>query len=237
MEKLANIFMIKLQKIILILIVSISFLSCEKKLSNYGKQEKVLLDVFAEIVDSTYIDRRIYCSFPEQGKPIYDKKGKWIGLDSTGQHKRDLEYEIKREKIKNDKTKLVIAIDKKQQRNRKEDYLMFIKHFKNIKIGNNEYDANETHEINLSKFPKSNKFEFKYLDEFPNEYKIWEKEYPFEFGSIILFSKTRFDSTNNFGFLTVFVGCGERCGVGYIIFIKKVNEKWKVDKIKQTSIS
>lgn len=84
--------------------------ACEKKISNAEFEQNVFDEVFPILVDSTIIDQRLYTFFPERGKPIYDKNGKWIGLDSTGQHKRDLEYDIKRALIEKDTLNRVIAI-------------------------------------------------------------------------------------------------------------------------------
>jgi len=92
------------------LIITIIFFGCNKKSTEKEFEQSVFDKLFITIVDSTYIDQRLYTCFPEQGEPIYDKNGKWIGLDSVGQHQRDLECEIKRATLKKDTLDLVIAL-------------------------------------------------------------------------------------------------------------------------------
>ena len=96
-------------------LVSITFLllvfcSCIINLSPEEFEQKIFDELFISIVDSTYVDQRLYTCFPEKGEEIYNKKGKWIGFDTVGQYQRDLECEIKRSDLTIDTLNLVIAI-------------------------------------------------------------------------------------------------------------------------------
>ncbi|MGV8992704.1 MAG: hypothetical protein ACOH1O_01280 [Flavobacterium sp.] len=72
------------------------FCSYTSKLSPEEFEQKIFDELFISIVDSTYIDQRLYTCFPEMGEVLYNKKGKRIGFDTVGQYQRDLECEIKR---------------------------------------------------------------------------------------------------------------------------------------------
>jgi hypothetical protein len=220
------------------LILTITTLACKNGISDEELQQEVVKDVFLEIIDSTYIDRRIYTLFPENGKSIYDKNGKWLKYDSVSQHLNDLKWESKIEKIKKNTSKLVIGIVRNNWDLEENDYQLFYKHFKNLEKGGAIQNKNSIiFPIDLNKITKNNKFIFKNNSEFPNSYEIWQKKYPFQFGSIITCSNACFDISKKHGFINVGVTCGGLCGRGYLIFIKKINGKWKIDKIEETWIA
>lgn len=195
----------------ILLILTFVFFGCEKKTTDEEFEQYVFDDLFITIIDSTNIDQRLYTCFPEQGKPIYDKNGKWIGLDSVGQHQRDLECEIKRSALKKDTLNLVIAIE-------------------------NEGLFNE--KTNLSKYNNS-KFIFRHLSELPRgkdlEYTTWKTEN--KFAGVMSFSRIKFDAKKESGSLDVGYRCGGKCGLGYSVYIKKVKNKWVIIKVEETWIS
>lgn len=195
---------------IIITILTFTFFGCEKKVSEAEFEQNVFDELFIKIVDSTYKDKRLYTCFPEQGNPIYDKNGKWIGLDSTGQKQRDKECEIKRTALKKDTLNLIIA------------------------VGNNGIIKSKT---NIEKY-NNKKFIFKHFDELPKveEYKNWETKYP-KFAGTMSFSHIKFDAKKESGVLNVSYSCGEKCGLGYSVLIKKLKDKWIIVKIEETWIS
>lgn len=188
------------------------FNGCEKKMTDVEFEQSVFDEIFLKIVDSTYIDQRIYSSFPDQGKPIYDKNGKWIGLDTVGQYQRDIKHQKEIAKFKKDTLGLVIAIENKGL-------------------------INEN--TNLDKY-KSSKFIFKHLSEIPRdhnlEYSKWKTKYA-KFAGAMMFSNIIFDAKKSSGVIDVSYSCGGKCGQGFIVTIKKVNKKWMVSKIQEAWIS
>jgi hypothetical protein len=122
-----------------------------KKTSESETEQEIFDKLFLKVVDSTYKDKRLYTCFPEMGKPIYDKSGKWIGLDTVGQHGRDLQCKFKREALKKDTLGLVIALFEK-------GYI--------------------SKSFNLEKY-NSAKFSFRHFDELTDDrlhdYSNWEK--------------------------------------------------------------
>lgn len=195
---------------IIITILTFILFGCEKKVSEAEFEQSVFDEVFIKIVDLTYKDKRLYTCFPEQGKPMYDKNGKWIGLDSTGQKQRDKECEIKRTALKKDTLNLVIA------------------------VGNDGVINSKT---NVEKY-SNKKFIFKHFDELPKveEYKNWETKYP-KFAGAMSFSHIKFDAKKESGVLNVSYSCGGKCGLGYSVLIKKLKDKWIIAKIEETWIS
>lgn len=202
----------RLIKETILFLSTLAFLGCDRKITSEEFEQDVFDKLFIAIVDSTYIDQRLYTCFPEQGKPIYDEKGKWIGLDSVGQHRRDLECEVKRSKLKKDTLNLIIVIE-------------------------NGGLINEKTDLNQYKTPK---FTFKHLSEHPRgrdlEYKNWKANYP-KFAGVMSFSHVKFNSEKTSGSLEVSYSCGGKCGLGYSVYIRKVNDKWVIVKVDKTWIS
>lgn len=92
--------------------------------------------------------------------------------------------------------------------------------------------------FNLEKF-KSQKFVFKELSEIKSkeiDYEKWGKKYS-KFAGVMSFSKITFGQNHENGKLTVSYSCGEKCGVGYEVYIKKEKQNWIIIKVERTWIS
>ena len=90
----------KLSKPIFIILVFLSSFGCKKKEMPESEFEKeVLNNVFVEIVDSIYMDRRIISPPPP---PRFNEKTNKV--DTTGHYIELKEYWHYRDSIKNDKT-------------------------------------------------------------------------------------------------------------------------------------
>lgn len=191
-------------------IIAFILFSCEKKITDEQFEQNVLSEIFLKVVDSTYKDKRLYTCFPKQGKNIYDQNGKWIGQDTTGQHQRDIDCELKREALKKDTLNLIIA------------------------VGNDGIINDNT---GLQKY-NSQKFTFKHLSELPKveDYENWETKYS-KFAGAMFFSNIKFDNIKETGTLFVGYACGGKCGISYTVYIKKVKEKWTIYKVERTGIS
>ncbi|PAM94007.1 hypothetical protein B4N84_13050 [Flavobacterium sp. IR1] len=183
-------------------------LGCEQKKDDKQFEQKVLDEIFVEVVNSTYRDKRLYTCFPDLGKDIYDEFGEWIKKDTTGQHKRDLDCELKREAFKKDTLNLVIA------------------------VGNDGLinDSTEVQKYNTKKFI------FKHLSELPKdiEFRNWERKYD-KFAGAVYLSTIKFNSIKESGILSVDYACGGKCGLSYNVYIKKVNDKWIISKVQHTA--
>lgn len=85
--------------------------------------------------------------------------------------------------------------------------------------------------LNLSQIGNRENFTLKYYSEFPSGYKIWEREnYDFHFLGVLEISRIYFDNKKQFGLLYSSYSCGRLCGEGAIICIRKIGNKWIVEK-------
>lgn len=205
-----------MKQIVSITILLLLFCGCISNLSPEESEQKVFDELFITIVDSTYRDQRLYTCFPEKGKMLYDKNGKRKGFDTIGQYQRDLECEVRRSALKSDTLNLVIAIE-------------------------NQGPINE--ETNLAIY-KNSKFILKHLSEHLSEhlrgadleYTEWKNSYK-KFAGVMSFSHIKFDDNRETGIIEVGYSCGGKCGLGYLVYLKKSEGKWIISKVEETWIS
>ncbi|REG88558.1 hypothetical protein C8P67_1332 [Flavobacterium aquicola] len=150
-------------------------------------EQNVFKQVFINIVDSTYTDKRIYTRIP------------------TKAEENDPKFIAERDSIKKDTLDLIVAVDRR-------------------------FGAVE--KLNTKKFI------FKDFKELPNveNYTNWTEKYK-KFIGVMSFSYITFDKAKENGSLEVSYRCGVNCGLGYKVYLKKINAKWKVVKIEDTWIS
>lgn len=226
-----------------LLIVIILFCSCKKKITDLEFEKNVMTEIFPSLIDSTCIDTRLYTNFPpEYGESIYDKTGHYIGVDSTKatkeQKQKLAEWKINTEKIKSDTSKIIIAFDPVLKDNNEDLTEDLKKHFKNAQIFTSKEKKETEYTFDFKNIKLNNKFELKNVSQFPKEKDlIWLIKYDFVFSGVVFFSRIQFDKNKQFGILDSGFICGGRCGKGYRIYIKKINQKWIIDKVEDTWIA
>ncbi len=125
-----------------------------------------------------------------------------------------------------------------------EDQLSFKKYYKNISLNIDSSYATKTKygiikikNLNSHKLSfklSSKKFDFIFSSEIEN---LKDKDI-FFCGELEL-SNIKLDNSKKFGLFSVSYSCCEdnKCGSGWTIYLKKINEKWKIDKIIPTWVS
>ncbi len=224
-------------KIIISTVILTFLISCKKQ-SPLDFEKEVMAEIFDDVIDSLAFDRRIAKLMYEYpfGEPVYDSKGNYLYSDSTAVINERAENRIKIEEVKRDTLNLFLAIKDSTYKIKDDDVIDFKNHFKNI-IVEKEASDSSYFRLELKKYYKGKKFKYKYLSEFPDRDTIWTTNYKFEFAGIMMFSKIKFDKTRNYGVLKGGGLLGRLNGQGFIIFIKQVNKKWIIDKIKPTWVS
>lgn len=221
-------------EITFILIISFTIFSCEKKNSNLEIEKEIINNLFVEIVDSIHKDPRIYLTFPPFPDIIYDEKGNQIGVDSTRYKTEIIKYNHKEELRKKDTSKLVIGVSEKIYKPSKYEYETIQSYFKTLKLQIDTTNNPIETRIDIENFKNNNKFRFKYLSEFSEGANILNNDGTFKFSGGIAFSKIIFNERKQIGILCGNYLCEPRCGIGYLIIIEKINNKWKIKKIEQT---
>ncbi len=198
-----------------------------------------MTEILPDLIDSTCIDSRILFNIPPKyGHFIYDDKGRYLKTDSskaTFEEKRALlAWKRRNWQIEKDTSKIIIGFDSKIKF-RNDDFTEdFEKHFKGSKLHKLKKEDCLDYKIDIEKIKLKSKFKLMDLSKFPERDKIWETKYNFNFSGVVFFNKIQFDTSKKYGILDGGFLCGVKCGQGYRIYIKKVNSKWKIDKVDRT---
>jgi hypothetical protein len=98
-----------IKRTLLLIPIFLLLINCKKKHSELEFEKSVVYEIFPALMDSLHYDLRLYP--PPPPKAIYDKQGKYIGIDTTGTEQVIAEYNKRRAELKADSVKLVIAIN------------------------------------------------------------------------------------------------------------------------------
>jgi len=92
--------------------------------------------------------------------------------------------------------------------------------------------ASTSRYLDLSKIENTGVFKLKYTSEFPQEREIfWKKEnYDFYLSGVIGISRIYFDSSRQFGVIYCYGLCNPLWGSGQFVFIRKIDDKWVIEK-------
>ncbi|WP_446053157.1 hypothetical protein [Zobellia laminariae] len=217
----------------LIIAIFLLLISCGKKQTDLEFEKSVANEIFPALLDSVFQDTRL------APPPPPPPNSEWS--DATAikwdESKMIAEYEKRKVELEKDTTKLVIAIvDSTYQINQraKKELIDF---YKDYEIELDTLNIIKSYKINLTDLKHADKFKLKYRSELPATSKVWKGDYDFHLSGITGFSRIQFDRTKNYGVLISGFGCGRLCGFSGLVFIRKINGKWIIDKIKVTGIS
>lgn len=197
------------------------FQGCKSKNADLEFEQHVFNQVWIQVTDSTYRDKRIY-TFPcEKSTGIIDT-GDLFEFDNP-ECNRQLAL------LRKDTTGLVLAVQDSVQYIAQEDQKYFSGPFKMLDSRRYSIDIGSN---------KKRKFVFRYKSELePDmEFQNWASKYP-KFGGAMSYSKIYFDLKRANGVMEVSYHCGSKCGLGYLVYITKVKGKWRVKQVVDTWIS
>lgn len=211
----------KLFLTIIILLIEFQF-SFENKIDDLQFEKNVLNEVFEEIADSIYRDRRVMLPPPMPRIDFKTNKKDTIGFDN-----RLNEYYCFQDSIKKDTTRILLAVYDSVKTSKK-----------------NSFKKSETNYVNdykldLTLFKNNKKFNFKSSSLFPDQL-VWDIN---DFKSslpvgVIYLCRIQFNDQKDKGTLEAASTCGGgKCGQGYLITIENKSGHWKVSKVVETWIS
>lgn len=218
-------------------------MSCQKKMSDLEFEKNVMTEIFPDLIDSICFDYRTVLNPPPiYGLLTYDENGHRISVDSTismeEQKQRMAKWKHNQEAIEKDTSKLIVAFNPKIEKTSKDLKEYLEEHFKVTEVFYPKIEGDSTYTIDFKNIPLKGKFQLRNISEFPKDrHEFWRKKYNFIFSGVIYFTGIQFDKSRKFGVLNGSFSCGRHCGIGLRIYIKKVNSKWIIDKIDNTSVS
>ncbi|WP_290291844.1 hypothetical protein [Lutimonas halocynthiae] len=191
-------------------------------------------DIFLALVDSLHTEIRVGFRPPpplSNGIVMNDSIKK---SHSQILKKTLLEYRRNLDSVRNDTSKLNIAIHDTVYDARKRNLLNYLKSKKYKEYEWDTENGSAIYRIDLSDFQENKLFRFKYGSELPLDQNQWHKLGIYE---LIGFSTIVFDTAKTYGAMNAWSYCGRLCGSGFLVFLKKEKGKWLIDKVELTSVS
>ena len=197
----------KTKNILIFLFLSFHLFGCGQEKIDYKFEQEVFIELLPKIVDSMFVDIR---PTPPPPKEIRNEKDLKLKVKKWKEYKTS--YYKKIPKYNNEFT---IAIVEN------------IESFANI----------PSTKIDFKKIQNTKKFIFKPRTEFPSSMDIWKENLKYNFAGIFSFSRIEFNDDKLIGELWVSYSCGGLCGQGGIVYIKKYNGNWEIEKIEILEVS
>lgn len=226
-------------KILLIGLLTI-ICSCNNLIDKELEQE---IEVINEIMPSltNYIPiYKLHPTPPLPPRPILNEYGEIIEMDTVELEKQLKIYNEAVKKIQHISTIYIalfdtltnnstIRIDSSFVETDDPEYSLIIR-----KIIDNK---KEVKKIDVGKIMDFDNYSFKNLSEFPLGEEIFKKNYDFNFGGIITFSRIYFNETYSKATLYCTYDCGRNCFTGNLLFLENINNKWTIKEVRTIRMS
>jgi len=195
-------------KNILIFLFSLFYLfGCGQEKINPNFEQDVFIELLPKIADSMFVDIR---PIPPPPKEIRNEKDQKLKLKKWKEYKTSYFKNIPKYN-----TEFTIAIEEKIEKR---------KNIPSIKV-------------DFEKVKNTKKFIFKPRKKFPLGIEIYKERLKYNFAGVFSFSRIEFDKEKLNGKLWVSYGCGGLCGQEGVVYIKKNNNKWEIEKIEILEVS
>ena len=220
-----------MKKCFIIMLLLIGVQSCRTDRTD-GYEMKVFNEIFDDLVE--VMGALSSFEIPPPPMPFLDNNNP-IAYDTVGYDKKIAEIERKNRKMR-DTTFVIVVFDTLFtccNLNLDVEYigkqLMEPGYIEALNSMNKH--SIQSRSLNLSEIENRKRFILKYTSEFPEGFKIWEREnYNFLFSGILRMSRIYFDKEKRVGLFYCSYACGRLCGEETIICIRKVNKKWIIEK-------
>jgi len=224
----------KLQKITTFLFLIILISSCDNKKSELEFEKNVMLEIYPNLIDSIWIYKRITNTFRNEK---FDTNNKFIGYQPKDEKKLKEIYNKELNVIKKDSAKIFVVIIDKILKTNPNSKIELQRHFKNAILDTNSSIDTLEYSINQKDISSIKNLKVKFISKFKINERVWENNYRYSIYGVVDFSRIQFDTEKKYGILTSSVICGGLCGTGFRIFIKKIKNKWIVEKVEEAWIS
>ncbi|MEN2402895.1 hypothetical protein GKZ90_0024120 [Flavobacterium sp. MC2016-06] len=189
-------------------------ISCDNKTASLQFEKEVMYEIYPALIDSIWVNNGVFNTVIFQ-KPNVDKKQFEI-------------FKTERRKALKKEYNQKLAVYKKSG-----NIVQFIIFDSITSFGKTKY------KIDSKQIDSYKTFKIKYVSKIPRGVDLRKLLNAFgnSLPGIIHFSGIKFDSEKKYGTLTAGILCGEMCDYGYRIYIKKVKNKWVIDKIEDAWIA
>lgn len=190
-------------------------ISCNNEEREVAYEQKVMNELFVEMVRRIHKDPSIYLKGP--------------GSEKERQNEQKL--------TRKDTSKLVVAVSDLISPPDKMDIPDILDFCKKEGIKVTLPAPAKSYKIKLQLFRDNPWYHFRYLSEFPEKGNFVKPDGTFSYDGGIAFSRIQFDKDKQFGILAGTYVCQPKCGIGYVIVLRRYGNRWKIDKVIGTWVS
>lgn len=209
----------------LLFISLIILTSCNKKKTDLQFEKNVMYEVYPALIDSLWVNAMLtYVPPPPPGIDTSEYKLN-RRTESNKRFNKEL-AEFKKKKFPVD----LVFLDKTVVRDNSKELL---EHFKDAEISENKIFDTIDYKFDRKKLDSYKAFKLHYVSKIyrRNEVKIYNN-CCYSIRGVLVLSRIQFDDEKKYGILTAGIECGGMCSYGYRIYIKKIKNKWVIDKIE-----
>lgn len=219
----------KLFKTAILLFLLTSIISCKNTEKDLQFEKDVLYEVYPALIDSVWVNAVL--TYVPPAPPGVDPSE--YKLNRRNESNKRFNKELAEFKQKKFPVDLVFFDEVVIRDNSKE----LQKHFKDAIISKDNVTDTLEYKLDRKKLDTYTAFHLKYVSRIPrgNDRRFYN-ECCYSVRGIIILSRIQFDDEKKYGVLTAGIECGGMCGYGYLIYIKKVKDKWVIDKIEDAWI-
>lgn len=199
--------------------------SCNNKEKDLQFEKEVFYEVYPALIDSVWVNAvRTYVPPAPPGIDPSEYK-----LNRRNESNKRFNKELAEFKQKKFPVDLVFFDELAVRDNSKE----LQEHFKDAVISQDNVTDTLDFKLDRKKLDAYTAFHLKYVSRIPrgNDRKFYN-ECCYSVRGIVILSRIQFDDEKKYGVLNAGIECGAMCGYGYLIYIKKVDDKWVIDKIE-----
>jgi hypothetical protein len=210
---------------VLFLISGTILTSCNNKEKDLQFEKEVFYEVYPALIDSVWVNA-VLTYVPPAPPGINPSEYK---LNRRNESNKRFNKELAEFKQKKFPVDLVFFDELAVGDNSKE----LQKHFKDAVISKDNVADTLEFKLDRKKLNSYTAFHLKYVSRIPrgNDRKFYN-ECCYSVRGILILSRIQFDDDKKYGVLSAGIECGAMCGYGYLIYIKKVDDKWVIDKIE-----
>lgn len=215
---------------VLLLISGIILTSCDKKEKDLQFEKDAMYELYPALIDSVWVNA-VLTYVPPPPPEVDPSEYKLNRRNESNQRFNKELTEFKKKKIPVD----LVFFDKVVVRDNSKELQ---EHFKDAVLSKDNVTDTLEYKLDRKKLDAYQAFHLKYVPRIPRgNDRIFYNECCYTVRGIIILSRIQFDSEKKYGVLTAGIECGGMCGFGYRIYIKKVKDKWVIDKIEDAWIA
>ncbi|KAF2513613.1 hypothetical protein EYY60_05140 [Flavobacterium zhairuonense] len=210
---------------VLLFVSGIILTSCNNREADLQFEKNVMYEIYPALIDSVWVNAEL--TYVPPAPPGIDPSEYKLNRRNESNKRFNKELaEFKKKKFPVD----LVFLDKTVVRDNSKELQ---EHFKDAVLSENNILDTLDYKFDRKRLDSYQAFKLHYVSKIyrRNEVKIYNN-CCYSIRGVLVLSRIQFDNEKKYGILTAGIECGDMCSYGYRIYIKKVNNKWVIDKIE-----